>query len=62
MSSGRQIQRLSNFKKNYQTRKSYGSLVPIFFHIFFGNDCHVIFGNLFDIATERHLETKEIIL
>ena len=44
---------------NPKTRKTHTSFVPLLFHNFSGYDCHLIFGKLINIATEKNININE---
>ena len=44
---------------NLNTRKAHTSFVPILFHNFSGYDCHLIFENLVNMATEKNIKINE---
>ena len=44
---------------NLNTRKAHTSFVPILFLKFSGNDCHLIFEKLINMATEKNININE---
>ena len=44
---------------NLDTRKAHTSFVPILFHNFSGNDCHLIFEKLVNTATKKNIKINE---
>ena len=50
---------LAHSNCNRNTRKAYTSFVPILFHNFSGNDCHLIFEKLINMATEKNIKINE---
>ena len=50
---------LTHIKFNLNTRKGHSLFVPIFVQKFSGYDCHLIFKNLVDMATDKGIDIQE---